>query len=49
MRVCRVLAAPHVQKLALVSVLAMPAGHVVAAHIPLRPAVHASTVGPCGP
>ena len=45
MLVCR-LAAPHVQKLTLVSILAMTTGHVVAAHIPLWPAVHSSTVGP---
>jgi hypothetical protein len=43
--VCR-LAASHVQELALVSILTVAAGHVVAAHISLRPAVHASTVGP---
>ena len=49
MWVWRLMAAPHMQKLALVSVLAVTAGHVVAAHISLRPAVHGSTVGPRGP
>ena len=43
---CRRLAAPHVQKLALISVLTVTASHVVAAHISPRPAVHGSTAGP---
>lgn len=42
---CR-LSAPHVQELALISVLTVTAGHVVAAHISLLPAVHTSTAGP---
>lgn len=34
------LTAPHMQELALISILAVPAGHVVAANISLRAAVH---------
>lgn len=42
----RGLSASHMQKLALISVLTVTAGHVVAAHISPRPAVHASTASP---
>lgn len=42
----RGLSASHMQELALISVLTVTAGHVVAAHISLRPAVHASTASP---
>ena len=42
--VLRRLAAPYVQKLALLAILTVAACHVVAAHISLRPAVHTSTV-----
>lgn len=42
----RGLSASHMQELALISVLTVTAGHVVAAHISLWPAVHASTASP---